>query len=38
MAMDYGDALDSIADNDTWMDAGFVTGGYLVPVYLERWQ
>jgi hypothetical protein len=31
MPMDYSDAIESITDDDTWMDAGFVAGGYLVP-------
>ncbi len=31
MASNYGDAMDALTESDTWVDAGYVAGGYLVP-------
>lgn len=31
MASNYATALDSLTESQTWKDAGFVAGGYLLP-------
>lgn len=31
MTMNVGGAFDALADDDVWMDAAMVAGGYLVP-------